>query len=163
MCVTECLLGWQRRLAAQRGKSLRTLCLSPGWTAPGSRSSTRAMCLTTSLRGPIPSMTEPATMKSSKCRSLELQMFSWLTCRLFLFLTFEELTSKQGPEYCLLHVQEPILYVVRKQIRHSPTQVMPPLLDNSTLLTEKTSQAIVKYLKHDHWAYRWLQSVTTTF
>ena len=29
----------------------------------------------------------------------------------------------KGPEYCLLHVQEPILYVVRKQIRHSPTQV----------------------------------------
>ena len=30
----------------------------------------------------------------------------------------------KGPEYCLLHVQEPILYVVRKQIRHSPTQVL---------------------------------------
>ena len=66
------------------------------------------------------------------------------------FLTFEELTSNQGPEYCLLHVQEPILYVVRKQIRHSPTQVMPPLTDNSTLLTEKTSQAIVEYLKPYH-------------
>jgi len=36
-----------------------------------------------------------------------------------------QLTNMQGPEYCLLHVQEPILYVVRKQIRHSPTQVTP--------------------------------------
>lgn len=34
-----------------------------------------------------------------------------------------QLTNMQGPEYCLLHVQEPILYVIRKQIRHSPTQV----------------------------------------
>lgn len=30
-----------------------------------------------------------------------------------------------GLEYCLLHVQEPILYVVRKQHRHSPTQSTP--------------------------------------
>ena len=28
----------------------------------------------------------------------------------------------QGIEYILLHVQEPILYVVRKQHRHTPTQ-----------------------------------------
>ena len=28
-------------------------------------------------------------------------------------------------EYCLLFVQEPILYVIRKQHRHSPTQVTP--------------------------------------
>lgn len=28
-----------------------------------------------------------------------------------------------GLEYVLLHVQEPILYVIRKQHRHSPTQV----------------------------------------
>lgn len=34
-----------------------------------------------------------------------------------------QLTSMQGTEYCLLHVQEPILYVIRKQHRHSPTQV----------------------------------------
>jgi len=26
-----------------------------------------------------------------------------------------------GLEYILLHVQEPILYVIRKQLRHSPT------------------------------------------
>lgn len=31
----------------------------------------------------------------------------------------------QGLEYILLHVQEPILYVIRKQHRHSPTQVTP--------------------------------------
>ena len=36
-----------------------------------------------------------------------------------------QLTSMQGTEYCLLHVQEPILYVIRKQLRHSPTQVTP--------------------------------------
>ena len=37
-----------------------------------------------------------------------------------------QLTSMQGTEYCLLHVQEPILYVIRKQLRHSPTQVLQP-------------------------------------
>ena len=31
----------------------------------------------------------------------------------------------QGIEYILLHVQEPILFVIRKQTRHSPTQVTP--------------------------------------
>jgi len=36
-----------------------------------------------------------------------------------------QLTNMQGTEYCLLHVQEPILYVIRKQTRHSPTQVTP--------------------------------------
>lgn len=30
-----------------------------------------------------------------------------------------------GIEYILLHVQEPILYVIRKQHRYSPTQVTP--------------------------------------
>lgn len=30
-----------------------------------------------------------------------------------------------GVEYILLHVQEPILYVIRKQHRHSPTLVSP--------------------------------------
>lgn len=30
-----------------------------------------------------------------------------------------------GLEYILLHVQEPILYVIRKQYRHSPTQATP--------------------------------------
>lgn len=30
-----------------------------------------------------------------------------------------------GLEYVLLHVQEPILYVIRKQHRHSPQQVTP--------------------------------------
>ena len=30
-----------------------------------------------------------------------------------------------GLEYMLLHVQEPILYVIRKQHRHSATQVTP--------------------------------------
>lgn len=30
-----------------------------------------------------------------------------------------------GLEYILLHVQEPILYVIRKQHRHSPIQTIP--------------------------------------
>ena len=30
-----------------------------------------------------------------------------------------------GLEYILLHVQEPILYVIRKQHRTSPTQIVP--------------------------------------
>jgi len=36
-----------------------------------------------------------------------------------------DLQNMQGTEYQLLHVQEPILYVVRKQIRHSQSQVTP--------------------------------------
>ncbi|XP_076354122.1 mediator complex subunit 6 isoform X2 [Tachypleus tridentatus] len=35
----------------------------------------------------------------------------------------EHLSNMTGLEYILLHVQEPILYVIRKQHRHSPTQV----------------------------------------
>lgn len=30
-----------------------------------------------------------------------------------------------GIEFILLHVQEPILYVIRKQHRHSPTEATP--------------------------------------
>lgn len=30
-----------------------------------------------------------------------------------------------GVEYILLHVAEPILYVIRKQHRHSPTEATP--------------------------------------
>jgi mediator of RNA polymerase II transcription subunit 6 len=37
----------------------------------------------------------------------------------------EQLNNMQGLEYILLHVQEPILYVIRKQHRHSPGQVTP--------------------------------------
>lgn len=37
----------------------------------------------------------------------------------------EHLGNLVGLEYCLLHVQEPILYVIRKQHRHSPNQVTP--------------------------------------
>merc|ERR1740131_853866 len=36
-----------------------------------------------------------------------------------------QLANMIGIEYCLLHVQEPILYVIRKQQRHSPTQITP--------------------------------------
>ncbi|XP_063221750.1 mediator of RNA polymerase II transcription subunit 6 [Bacillus rossius redtenbacheri] len=37
----------------------------------------------------------------------------------------DQLKNMTGIEYDLLHVQEPILYVIRKQNRYSPTQVTP--------------------------------------
>lgn len=37
----------------------------------------------------------------------------------------DQLQNMTGSEYVLLHVQEPILYVIRKQHRHSPQQVTP--------------------------------------
>ena len=37
----------------------------------------------------------------------------------------EQLNNMTGLEYILLHVQEPILYVVRKQHRHTPSQATP--------------------------------------
>ncbi|XP_034942604.1 mediator of RNA polymerase II transcription subunit 6 [Chelonus insularis] len=40
-------------------------------------------------------------------------------------LSLEQLQNMTGVEYILLHVQEPILYVIRKQHRYSPTQVTP--------------------------------------
>ncbi|CAN7938227.1 unnamed protein product [Ixodes hexagonus] len=40
-------------------------------------------------------------------------------------LSADQLSQMTGLEYILLHAQEPILYVVRKQHRHSPTQVTP--------------------------------------
>ena len=45
----------------------------------------------------------------------------------------------KGPEYCLLHVQEPILYVVRKQIRHSPTQVLACFSPKTTIHASRLS------------------------
>lgn len=38
------------------------------------------------------------------------------------YVIFRNMT---GLEYVLLHVQEPILYVIRKQHRHSSTQTTP--------------------------------------
>ncbi|KAL7638196.1 UNVERIFIED_CONTAM: hypothetical protein RMT77_011821 [Armadillidium vulgare] len=37
----------------------------------------------------------------------------------------EGLQHMQGVEYMLLHAQDPILYIIRKQHRYSPTQVSP--------------------------------------
>ncbi|KAF2364101.1 Mediator complex subunit Med6 [Trinorchestia longiramus] len=37
----------------------------------------------------------------------------------------DALTQMQGTEYMLLHAQDPILYIVRKQHRYSPSQVNP--------------------------------------
>uniref|UniRef100_A0AAR2JBZ1 Mediator of RNA polymerase II transcription subunit 6 n=1 Tax=Pygocentrus nattereri TaxID=42514 RepID=A0AAR2JBZ1_PYGNA len=40
-------------------------------------------------------------------------------------LTLDHLNQMVGVEYILLHAQEPILYIIRKQQRQSPTQVVP--------------------------------------
>ncbi|CAH2094581.1 unnamed protein product [Euphydryas editha] len=40
-------------------------------------------------------------------------------------LNMDQLRNMTGLEYILLHVQEPILYVIRKQHRHSPDQTIP--------------------------------------
>ncbi|XP_069494965.1 mediator of RNA polymerase II transcription subunit 6 isoform X4 [Ambystoma mexicanum] len=40
-------------------------------------------------------------------------------------LTLDHLTQMAGVEYILLHAQEPILFIIRKQQRQSPTQVIP--------------------------------------
>jgi len=40
-------------------------------------------------------------------------------------LSPEQLSSMVGIEYTVIHTQEPILYVIRQQHRHSPTQVTP--------------------------------------
>ncbi|CAG2177062.1 unnamed protein product [Oppiella nova] len=40
-------------------------------------------------------------------------------------LAIEQLSKFQGIEYILLHCQEPILYVIRKQDRQTPTQATP--------------------------------------
>ncbi|XP_052866875.1 mediator of RNA polymerase II transcription subunit 6 [Anopheles cruzii] len=39
--------------------------------------------------------------------------------------SLELLNNMTGVEYMLLHVQDPILYVIRKQHRHSPTETTP--------------------------------------
>lgn len=49
--------------------------------------------------------------------------FSLIGLLYFKFVCF--LRNMTGLEYVLLHVQEPILYVIRKQHRHSPQQVTP--------------------------------------
>lgn len=44
----------------------------------------------------------------------------------YLELNFVFIRSNMvGMEYILLHVQDPILYVIRKQHRHSPTEATP--------------------------------------
>lgn len=40
-------------------------------------------------------------------------------------LSLDQLNNMTGLEYILLHVQDPILYVIRKQHRHSPAQAVP--------------------------------------
>ena len=78
-----------------------------------------------------------------------------------------------GLEYILLHVQEPILYVIRKQHRHSPSQATP-LADYyiiagivyqapdliSVINSRLVSQGLIfgkpaKWRKKCHLKYRW--------
>lgn len=40
-------------------------------------------------------------------------------------VTLDHLNQMVGIEYILLHAQEPILFIIRKQQRQSPTQVIP--------------------------------------
>ncbi|NXS85899.1 MED6 polymerase, partial [Erpornis zantholeuca] len=40
-------------------------------------------------------------------------------------MTLDHLNQMVGVEYILLHAQEPILFIIRKQQRQSPTQVLP--------------------------------------
>ncbi|KAI5643051.1 MED6 mediator sub complex component domain-containing protein [Phthorimaea operculella] len=40
-------------------------------------------------------------------------------------LSMDQLQNMTGLEYILLHVQEPILYVIRKQLRHNSTHATP--------------------------------------
>lgn len=40
-------------------------------------------------------------------------------------MSLDQLNNMIGVEYILLHVAEPILYVIRKQHRHSPTEATP--------------------------------------
>uniref|UniRef100_A0A8C9LBV2 Mediator of RNA polymerase II transcription subunit 6 n=1 Tax=Pavo cristatus TaxID=9049 RepID=A0A8C9LBV2_PAVCR len=40
-------------------------------------------------------------------------------------MTLDHLNQMVGVEYILLHAQEPILFIIRKQQRQSPTQVIP--------------------------------------
>ena len=54
-------------------------------------------------------------------KTVEIYLFS-CHFRKWSLLFYRNMT---GLEYALLHVQEPILYVIRKQHRHSPTQVTP--------------------------------------
>lgn len=39
--------------------------------------------------------------------------------------SMDQLKNMVGTEYILLHVKEPILYVIRKQHRHSPEETTP--------------------------------------
>ena len=75
-------------------------------------------------------------LKMQKLGVADVQLTNMQVTLLSLRNKIEEWSYDQGPEYCLLHVQEPILYVVRKQIRHSPTQVIQIL----PFWPEKTSQ-----------------------
>ena len=86
-------------------------------------------------------------LKMQKLGVADVQLTNMQVSLLNPFVRFcdEHLNNKpflvKGPEYCLLHVQEPILYVVRKQIRHSPTQVFacfsPKTTNHSSRLSDR--------------------------
>lgn len=106
----------------------RIPCGSHGMTQPGYRSWIRPMSWIISWKNRIHSMIEPATMKSSKCNGRAWNSWSKWTFDLgHSICSFPEcfFSNMIGVEYILLHVQEPILYVIRKQHRHSPTEATP--------------------------------------
>nr|XP_006206981.1 mediator of RNA polymerase II transcription subunit 6 [Vicugna pacos] len=51
-------------------------------------------------------------------------------------LTLEHLNQMVGVEYILLHAQEPILFIIRKQQRQSPTQVIQVLKNRKITVFE---------------------------
>lgn len=51
-----------------------------------------------------------------------VQLIRIIICKLNFVLIRSNMV---GMEYILLHVQDPILYVIRKQHRHSPTEATP--------------------------------------
>lgn len=76
----------------------------------------------------IPSTRKHATMRSFECRTGIWS--NWGECFFDCYgtagLTNNNTCSHMiGTEYIVLHVQEPILYVIRKQHRSSPTQTTP--------------------------------------
>lgn len=61
------------------------------------------------------------TKKTEVCFYIYICLHLSLSCMPVAGISFRNMV---GTEYTLLHAQEPILYVIRKQLRHSPTHGM---------------------------------------
>lgn len=69
---------------------------------------------------------EIVKMQRLNIEHLRLYLIKLLLCFRPIIYSFLVMCSNlTGLEYMLLHVQEPILYVIRKQHRHSATAVTP--------------------------------------